>query len=93
MTKQITQLSSEITAGAGFCFGLQEIQSILGIIMTAVSLIILIINFALRTYDRIKGADKNGDGKIDAEEIKQVANEVINDAKEIKSDIEDKLNK
>ena len=65
------------------CFGslvlsVQDIECYMNIILIAISIMVLCVNFGLRFYDRAK------DGKLTKQEIK----ETIEDAEHIKEEIE-----
>lgn len=75
---------SDTTAVGGLTLGLTQIYTILGIAMTAISLIVLIVNFCIRIYDRIK------DGKLDKKEIEWTLNDVTELANKI-VELEDQL--
>ena len=64
---------SDASAGGGLVFGLTLTQwyTVLGIILTVLSIVVLIINFILRMYDRLK------DGKFTNEEKAETAKEVL----------------
>lgn len=53
-------------------FSVQDIESIFSIIFTSVGILILLINFALRLYDKLK------DGKLTDDEIKDLEEEIKN---------------
>lgn len=75
---------SDASASGGLIFGLTltQIYTILGIILTIASILVLIINFILRMYDRLK------DGKLDNNEKAETAKEIL----ELKEEI-DRLQK
>lgn len=75
---------SDASASGGLIFGLTltQLYTLLGIILTVLSIIVLIINFILRLYDRLK------DGKFTNEEKAETAKEIL----ELKETI-DKLQK
>lgn len=62
---------SDATAGGGLALGLSQIYTILGIILTVASIIVLLVNFGLRLYDRLK------DKKFTNEEKAETAKEVL----------------
>lgn len=68
---------SDATAGGGLVIGLSNIYTILGIILTIASLIVLIINFCLRIYDRLKDKNFTDEEKADtAQEILELTNKI-----------------
>ena len=71
MYKKGLFLAGEATAGGGLAFGLTQIYTIFGIILTVVSLIVLLVNFILRLKDRLS------DGKFTNEEKAETAKEII----------------
>lgn len=71
-------IASDATAGGGLAIGLSQIYTILGIILTIVSIVVLIINFTLAMRDRLK------DGKLDNNEKAETAKEIL----ELKETIE-----
>ena len=71
-------IASDATAGGGLAIGLSQIYTILGIVLTIVSIIVLIINFSLAMKDRLK------DGKLTNDEKAETAKEIL----ELKETIE-----
>lgn len=71
-------IASDATAGGGLAIGLSQIYTILGIVLTVVSIVVLIINFTLAMRDRLK------DGKLDNNEKAETAKEIL----ELKETIE-----
>lgn len=71
---------SDASASGGLIFGLTLTQwyTVLGIILTVLSILVLVINFILRMYDRLK------DGKLTNEEKAETAKEIL----ELKDTIE-----
>ncbi len=72
MKNKLTILS-DASASGGLIFGLTLTQwyTLLGIILTVLSIIVLIINFIIRIYDRLK------DGKFTNEEKAETAKEIV----------------
>ena len=79
---------SDVSAGGGLVFGLTLTQwyTILGIILTVLSIVVLIINFILRMYDRLK------DGKFTNEEKAETAKEIL-ELKETIDELQKELDK
>ena len=71
-------IASDATAGGGLAIGLSQIYTILGIVLTCISIVVLIINFTLAMRDRLK------DGKLDNNEKAETAKEIL----ELKDTIE-----
>ena len=71
-------ITSDATAGGGLAIGLSQIYTILGIVLTVVSIVVLVINFILAMRDRFK------DGKLDNNEKAETAKEIL----ELKETIE-----
>ena len=71
-------IASDATAGGGLAIGLSQIYTILGIVLTVVSIVVLVINFVLAMRDRFK------DGKLDNNEKAETAKEIL----ELKETIE-----
>lgn len=68
--------------------GLAEIESIMGIILTAIGIISAVISLVLSFHTWYKSAKK--DGKIDKEEINDLIDNIIRPgAEEIKESIDD----
>lgn len=88
MNKHLSILT-DVSAGGGLFIGLQEISTILGIVMTSVSIFVLVINFVLKLKDRVSKADKNNNGKIDKDELKTLIEEVCVDIKAAKDEYEE----
>ena len=75
---------SDAAAGGGLAIGLSNIYTILGIILTVVSILVLVINFGLRLYDRLK--DKNFTNEEKAETAKEIL-ELTNKIKELQEEL------
>ena len=75
---------SDVTAGGSLAIGLSNIYNILGIILTVVSILVLVINFCLRLYDRLK--DKNFTNEEKAETAKEIL-ELTNKIKELQEEL------
>lgn len=88
MNRHLSVLT-DVSAGGGLIIGLQEISTILGIVMTGVSLFVLIVNFILKLKDRISKADKNKDGTISKEELKALIEEVSVDIQDAKDEYDE----
>lgn len=77
MRNRIMNIASSTTAGLAITTSIQNIESICSIVFVVLSAVILLINFGLRIYDRVK------DGKLTPEEIKDSAE----DAKKLVDDL------
>ena len=77
MRNRIMNIASSGTAGLAITTSIQNIESICSIVFVVLSAVILLINFGLRIYDRVK------DGKLTPEEIKESAE----DAKKLVDDL------
>lgn len=77
MRNRIMNIASSGTAGLAITTSIQNIESICSIVFVVLSAVILLINFGLRIYDRVK------DGKLTPEEIKDSAE----DAKKLVDDL------
>jgi len=64
-----------ILSSIGTCIGIQDIQNVLGIFVTIINVIIGVISLFVIIKKAVKGADKNGDGKISKDEAKDAYNE------------------
>ena len=84
--KQFMTVLSDTTAGGGLIIGLSNIYTILGIVLTALSIIVLLVNLFIRLHDRLK------DGKFTNEEKAETAKEILDLTEEIKR-LKDELNK
>lgn len=71
-------IASDATAGGGLAIGLSQIYTILGIVLTVISIVVLIVNFTLSMRERLK------DGKFTNEEKAETAKEIL----ELKDTIE-----
>lgn len=71
-------LAGDVSAGGSLAIGLTQIYTILGIVLTTISIIVLVINFILRMKDRLS------DGKLTNEEKAESAKEIL----ELKETIE-----
>lgn len=76
MRRALTILS-DTSATGGLAIGLSQIYTILGIVLTIGSIIVLIVNFVLRIYDRFK------DKKITKQEVKDTLDDMAKMADEI----------
>lgn len=88
MNKHLSILT-DVSAGGGLFIGLQEISTILGIVMTSVSIFVLVINFALKLKDRVSKADKDKDGTISKDELKALIEEVSVDIQAAKDEYDE----
>lgn len=77
---------SDASATGGLAIGLSQIATLLGIILTVLSIIVLIINFCIRIHDRLK------DKKFTNEERAESAKEVLELTEKIK-ELQKELNK
>ncbi len=85
MGKVLTVLSDTSAAGS-LAIGLSQIYTIFGIVLTVLSIVVLIINFCFRMYDRLK------DKKLTNEEKAETAEEFRNLVEKLK-ELQDELNK
>ena len=82
-------LLSDATASGGLVIGLSQIYTILGIILTTLSIIVLLVNLFMRLHDRLK------DGKLTNEEKADTAKEILeltNKIKELQEALEKEKN-
>lgn len=70
MRNLFLSVASSCNAIMTLVFSVQDIESIFGIVFTSLGIFILLINFALRLYDKLK------DGKLSDDEIKELEEEV-----------------
>lgn len=80
---------SDATASGGLVIGLSNIYTILGIILTTLSIIVLLVNLFMRLHDRLK------DGKLTNEEKADTAKEILeltNKIKELQEALEKEKN-
>lgn len=70
MRNLFLSVASSCNAIMTLVFSVQDIESIFGIVFTSLGILILLINFALRLYDKLK------DGKLTDDEIKELEEEV-----------------
>lgn len=84
--KQFMTILSDAGAGGGLVIGLSNIYNILGIVLTALSIIVLLVNLFIRLHDRLK------DKKFTNEEKAETAKEILDLTEEIKR-LQDELNK
>lgn len=75
--RPVLTILSDTSAAGGLAIGLSQIYTILGIVLTIGSIIVLVVNFALRMYDRFK------DKKITKQEAKDTFNDMVKMAAEI----------
>lgn len=75
--KRALTILSDTSATGGLAIGLSQIYTILGIVLTIGSIIVLIVNFVLRIYDRFK------DKKITKQEVKDTLDDMAKMADEI----------
>lgn len=81
---------SDAGAGGGLVIGLSNIYNILGIILTALSIIVLIINLFIRLHDRLKDKEFTNEEKAEtAQEILELTEKI----KELQSALDSKENK
>ena len=78
MREKILTYSSSILSSCSIFLSTQDIESFLNIAFITISAVILIINFGLRIYDRMK------DGKLTKEEIKDTVDDAEHLIEEIK---------
>ena len=90
MNKHLSVLT-DVSASGGLIIGLQEISTILGIALTAVSLFVLIVNFILKLKDRVSNVDKNNDGKISEDEKDALVNDVKKEVTNLATDLTSKI--
>ena len=62
--------ASSCNAIMAIVFSVQDIESIFGIVFTALGILILCVNFILRLRDKLK------DGKLTEEEVKEIQEEL-----------------
>lgn len=62
--------ASSCNAIMAIVFSVQDIESIFGIVFTALGILILCVNFILRLRDKLK------DGKLTEEEVKEIQDEL-----------------
>lgn len=67
------------TIGTGLGLSIADVQNILGLVLTAINLLVLVISLGLKLYKYIKN-----DGKLDKEEV----SDLLKDVKDIKESIE-----
>ena len=70
MRNLFLSVASSCNAIMTLVFSVQDIESIFGIVFTSLGILILLVNFALRLYDKLK------DGKLTDDEIKELEEEV-----------------
>lgn len=70
MRNLFLSVASSCNAIMTLVFSVQDIESIFGIVFTSLGIFILLINFALRLYDKLK------DGKLTDDEVKELEEEV-----------------
>ena len=70
MRNLFLSVASSCNAIMTLVFSVQDIESIFGIVFTSLGILILLVNFALRLYDKLK------DGKLSDDEIKELEEEV-----------------
>ena len=75
--RPVLTILSDTSAAGGLAIGLSQIYTLLGIVLTVGSIIVLIVNFALRMYDRFK------DKKITKQEAKDTFDDMVKMAAEI----------
>lgn len=80
--KDILTYISASSAGGALFFSIQDIYSIAGIVCTVISAIVLIVNFLIKLYDRIK----------DKKFTKQEISDTLDDLDEFTENLK-KLNK
>lgn len=79
MKTQFSNMLSSLFSSCSLILSVQDLENYLNLIIACISAIVLLINFGLRIYDRIK------DGKYTEEEIK----DTIEDLENIKDKIEE----
>lgn len=70
MRNLFLSVASSCNAIMTLVFSVQDIESIFGIVFTSLGILILLVNFVLRFYDKLK------DGKLSDDEIKELEEEV-----------------
>lgn len=70
MRNLFLSVASSCNAIMSLVFSVQDIESIFGIVFTSLGILILLINFGLRLYDKLK------DGKLSDEDINELEEEV-----------------
>lgn len=70
MRNLFLSVASSCNAIMTLVFSVQDIESIFGIVFTSLGILILLVNFALRLYDKLK------DGKLTDDDIKELEEEV-----------------
>lgn len=80
---------TNVSGGIGLAYGLSEITTLIGQIAALISGIAILLNILLKIIERIKGVDKNKDGKISKEELISMINDVKEDASKLKDAAED----
>lgn len=70
MRNLFLSVASSCNAIMTLVFSVQDIESIFGIVFTSLGILILLVNFVLRLYDKLK------DGKLTDDEIKELEEEV-----------------
>ena len=70
MRNLFLSVASSCNAIMTLVFSVQDIESIFGIVFTSLGILILLVNFALRLYDKLK------DGKLTDDEMNELEEEV-----------------
>lgn len=88
MMKVLSALQSTTAAGGVICgLTLVEINALLGIILTVLSLILLIVPKVVALVNKIK--DAKADGVITKEEKKEIIDSGLDIVKDVKTSVED----
>lgn len=77
MRGRILNIASSVPASLSIVLGVHDIESYCSIAFIVISSVVLLINFGLRIYDRVK------DGKLTAEEIK----DTVDDLEKLQDDL------
>ena len=77
MRGRVLNIASSVPASLSIVLGVHDIESYCSIAFIVISSVVLLINFGLRIYDRVK------DGKLTPEEIK----DTIDDVKQLGEDL------
>lgn len=86
-----TKLSilTNVSGGIGLAYGLSEITTLIGQIAALISGIAILLNIVLKIVERIRGVDKNKDGKISKEELISMIKDVKEETSHLKDAAED----
>jgi hypothetical protein len=81
--KNLTTHVSNVLSGLSLFVSIQDLESVINIILLIVSIVILLINFGLRIYDRFKD-----DNKFDKQDLIDTLKDAKDTAEQIKDTIE-----